>query len=89
MAIGGGRGAPAGVAADSPAPWGVSLGPTVGEAWRRHRFDGPLLRDDLMDAGYLVETLETATTWSRLLDLRQSVREALSGPSAWTAASPG
>ena len=58
---------------------GVSLGPTVGEAWRRHRFDGPLLRDDLMDAGYLVETLETATTWSRLLDLRQSVREALSG----------
>ncbi len=57
----------------------VSLGPTVGDAWRRHRFDGPLLRDDLMDAGYLVETLETATTWSRLLDLRQSVREALVG----------
>ncbi|MFI0432772.1 MAG: FAD-binding oxidoreductase [Candidatus Nanopelagicales bacterium] len=55
----------------------VSLGPTVGGAWHRHRFDGPLMRDSLMDAGYLVETLETATTWSRLTDLRQSVREAL------------
>jgi alkyldihydroxyacetonephosphate synthase len=55
----------------------VSLGPTVGAAWRRHRFDGPFLRDDLMDAGYLVETLETATHWSRLSELRSSVQSVL------------
>ncbi|MDQ1247368.1 MAG: alkyldihydroxyacetonephosphate synthase [Actinomycetota bacterium] len=55
----------------------VSLGPTVGAAWRRHRFDGPFLRDDLMDAGYLVETLETATHWSRLTELRSTVESVL------------
>ena len=31
-----------------------------------HRFDGPHLRDELLDRGVLVETLETATTWDRL-----------------------
>lgn len=56
---------------------GVSLGPTVGSAWRRHRFDGPFLRDDLMDAGYLVETLETATRWSRLIELREALASVL------------
>lgn len=55
----------------------VSLGPTVGAAWRRHRFEGPFLRDDLMDAGYLVETLETAAHWSRLAELRSAVESAL------------
>ncbi|MCB0915009.1 MAG: FAD-binding oxidoreductase [Actinobacteria bacterium] len=56
---------------------GISLGPTVGDAWLRHRFDGPFLRDDLLDAGYLVETLETATHWSRVADLRTNVSAAL------------
>lgn len=57
----------------------VSLGASTGEAWRRHRFDGPFLRDELMDDGYLVETLETATHWSRLLDLRTAVADAIRG----------
>lgn len=61
----------------------VSLGHGPGESWRRHRFDGPHLRDALMDAGYLVETLETATHWSGYLGLHSAVttslREAL-GP---------
>jgi alkyldihydroxyacetonephosphate synthase len=56
----------------------VSLGTAAGEAWRRHRFDAPTQRDALLDAGVLVETLETATTWSRLPGLRSAVRSALS-----------
>jgi alkyldihydroxyacetonephosphate synthase len=56
---------------------GVWLGTAAGEAWRRHRFDAPSQRDALLDAGVLVETLETATTWSRLPALREAVRSAL------------
>lgn len=51
----------------------VGLGAKVGEAWRHSRFGGPYLRDVLMDAGYLVETLETATTWRRLPGVRDDV----------------
>ena len=55
----------------------VYLGTGAGEAWRRGRFAAPYLRDALLDHGVLVETLETATTWSRLADLRAAVRAAL------------
>jgi alkyldihydroxyacetonephosphate synthase len=51
----------------------VSLGRRVGESWRHGRFSGPFLRDTLMDEGYLVETLETATTWRGLLPLHETV----------------
>ena len=53
------------------------VGRPAGETWRRHRFAGPHLRDDMLDRGLLVETLETATTWSRVDALRRRVREAL------------
>ncbi|MCU1613006.1 MAG: FAD/FMN-containing dehydrogenase [Frankiales bacterium] len=55
----------------------VRLGARVGEAWRRHRFDAPYLRDRLLDAGLLVETLETAATWSALPTVYDGVRRAL------------
>ena len=55
----------------------ASLGRGAGESWLRHRFEGPYLRDTLMDQGYLVETLETATSWSKLAELRESVTGAL------------
>lgn len=45
---------------------GVNMGGMVGNAWRKGRYSGPYLRDDLLDAGYLVETLETANEWSEL-----------------------
>ena len=51
----------------------------VGERWAHSRFDGPHLRDDLLDRGVMVETLETATTWSNLARLREAVRAALPG----------
>ena len=56
---------------------GVALGQPAGRAWVRSRFNGPYLRDDLMDRGVLVETLETATTWSQLFTLYRAVGDAL------------
>jgi alkyldihydroxyacetonephosphate synthase len=50
-----------------------------GERWAHARFDGPHLRDDLLDRGVMVETLETATSWSNLAALREAVRAALPG----------
>ncbi len=55
----------------------VTLGRRLGEAWRSHRYDGPYLRDTLLDRGYIVETLETATHWSGLLDLHADVHARL------------
>ncbi|MFZ8909535.1 MAG: FAD-binding oxidoreductase [Candidatus Nanopelagicales bacterium] len=67
---------------------GVSLGHGPGESWRRHRFDGPHLRDSLMDAGYLVETLETATHWSDYLDLHARVTDTLGDSLTTTSNTP-
>jgi len=58
---------------------GVALGQSAGRAWVRTRFSGPYLRDDLMDRGVLVETLETATSWSNLETVYDAVRGALTG----------
>ena len=55
----------------------LSLGKVLGEAWRHGRFNGPRQRDALMEVGVCVETLETATHWSKVSDLRAAVREAL------------
>lgn len=57
---------------------GAPLGPEGGVAWAAGRFEGPYLRDALLDVGVLVETLETATFWSRLHDVYDGVRTALS-----------
>ena len=58
---------------------GVAVGRSPGEAWRASRFAGPHLRDDLLDRGVLVETLETATSWSNLDTLCRAVSGALRG----------
>ena len=55
----------------------LAVGRRSGQAWLASRYTGPHLRDDLLDRGVLVETLETATTWSNLLHLRASVTRAL------------
>lgn len=56
---------------------GTSTGEGAAEEWLEGRFDGPYLRDALLDAGVFCETLETATTWSQLDGLRSAVTEAL------------
>jgi alkyldihydroxyacetonephosphate synthase len=55
----------------------VALGRSPGRAWSRGRFDGPYLRDDLMERGVMAETLETATTWTNLSALHRAVGDAL------------
>ena len=55
------------------------LGQAPGQAWAATRYAGPHLRDDLLDRGVMVETLETATTWSNLGALRTAVTRALEG----------
>nr|EJI96624.1 FAD linked oxidase domain protein [Rhodococcus sp. JVH1] len=56
---------------------GTSLGEGPGNGWEHGRFDAPYLRDSLLDAGALCETLETATTWGNLAALRTAVTTAL------------
>ncbi|MBM7368774.1 FAD-binding oxidoreductase [Gordonia hydrophobica] len=56
---------------------GTALGAEPGEAWRIGRFRGPYLRDPLLDAGALVETLETVTFWSNLDRLKADVTAAI------------
>jgi alkyldihydroxyacetonephosphate synthase len=56
---------------------GEPLGEEPGEKWRTGRFRGPYLRDPLLDAGALVETLETVTYWSNVDRLKADVTAAL------------
>ncbi|QIK68697.1 FAD-binding oxidoreductase [Nocardioides sp. HDW12B] len=56
---------------------GEALGTEPGEAWSHGRFDGPYLRDSLLDVGVLVETFETVTFWSRLEELYAAVKGAV------------
>jgi alkyldihydroxyacetonephosphate synthase len=49
----------------------------AGREWVHSRFAGPYLRDALMDRGVLVETFETATSWSNLAALHEAARAAI------------
>jgi alkyldihydroxyacetonephosphate synthase len=55
----------------------ASLGQAAGRSWEHGRFQGPYLRDSLMDLGALVETLETSHTWAQLGSLHASVGAAI------------
>ncbi|WP_459550135.1 FAD-binding oxidoreductase [Nocardia sp. X0981] len=56
---------------------GTELGAGPARDWEHGRFAAPYLRDALLDAGVLCETLETATTWRELENLRAAVTAAL------------
>ena len=56
---------------------GLRLGSRPGKAWEHQRFRAPYLRDELLDRGVMVETLETATTWTNLHNLYGAVAGAL------------
>jgi alkyldihydroxyacetonephosphate synthase len=56
---------------------GVRLGSRPGRAWEHQRFRAPYLRDELLGRGVMVETLETATTWTNLHFLYTAVADAL------------
>lgn len=58
---------------------GGELVPEAGDAWERDRYSAPYLRDALLDAGALVETLETAAFWSAVPAVYGAVADALRG----------
>lgn len=66
---------------------GIGEGP--GKRWREGRFHGPYLRDPLMERGVGVDTLETATSWSKIDALYNGVRSALENTMEETAPRPG
>jgi alkyldihydroxyacetonephosphate synthase len=55
----------------------VYLGQAAGRSWEHGRYQGPYLRDTLMEMGAMVETLETSHTWSRLVALHSAVGSAI------------
>jgi alkyldihydroxyacetonephosphate synthase len=57
----------------------IPVGQGPGRSWLASRYAGPHLRDDLLDRGVLVETLETAASWSDLEPLKAAVTRALEG----------
>ena len=56
---------------------GATPVPGAGDSWASGRYRGPYLRDALLDAGALVETLETVGFWSSLPGLYAAVSAAL------------
>jgi alkyldihydroxyacetonephosphate synthase len=56
---------------------GVALGGSPYRHWRRDRFRHPYVRDELLDLGWGVDTVETAAPWAKLSGLRTAVSEAL------------
>lgn len=55
---------------------GVSTGTLLGRAWAAKRFAGVYLRNALWDAGYAVDTMETALPWSGTTAMVQALEQA-------------
>lgn len=55
---------------------GVHAGRAIGKGWARSRFAGPYLRNALWDAGYGVDTAETAVDWPRVKTTMQAMEDA-------------
>jgi len=66
----------AGVGRALEAAGGVPV-PGAGEGWAKDRYRAPYLRDALLDAGVLVETLETVAFWSSVPRVYEAVSAAL------------
>lgn len=55
---------------------GVSTGTLLGKKWAANRFAGVYLRNALWDAGYAVDTMETAVPWNRTTQTMQAMEQA-------------
>lgn len=56
---------------------GVSVGKTMGKAWKKNRFRSAYLRNTLWDLGYAVDTLETAITWDRVTPTMKAIENSI------------
>lgn len=55
---------------------GVATGELLGKAWAKKRFAGVYLRNALWDAGYMVDTMETAVPWGRTTAMVEAIEGA-------------
>jgi len=67
----------------------IAAGKSMGARWYQGRFHGPYLREPMMDRGLGVDTLETATSWSKIDALYAAVKKALEDTIQQTAPRPG
>jgi alkyldihydroxyacetonephosphate synthase len=67
----------------------LAIGKSTGQRWYQGRFHGPYLREPMMDRGLGVDTLETATSWSKIDALYAAVKKALEDTIVQTAPRPG
>jgi len=67
----------------------LSVGESMGKRWYEGRFQGPYMRDPMMDRGVGVDTLETSTSWSNIPRLHNAVVTALHTAIAENAPRPG
>lgn len=58
---------------------GAHLGQALGRQWHKSRFRTPYLRNTLWQAGYAVDTLETATIWNNVPEMVAAIEAALCG----------
>jgi alkyldihydroxyacetonephosphate synthase len=49
----------------------------IGEMWRKSRFYSPYLRNTLWEAGFAIDTLETAVPWSAVASLHMGIKNAM------------
>jgi alkyldihydroxyacetonephosphate synthase len=68
---------------------GCSLGQAIGQSWVHERYVQPYLRDTLLDHGVMVDTLETATGWSNLMHLYESMATVMRGAIPVSGGGPG
>lgn len=63
--------------------WSNRISRAIGNKWQHKRYLGPYLRNSLWDAGYAVDTVETAVDWPRTTDLMHAIErtagEAMAG----------
>ena len=56
---------------------GLMIGTTIGKIWEKSRFYSPYLRNSLWDAGYALDTLETAVPWVSVMATALETQEVI------------
>ena len=56
---------------------GLMTGQLIGKMWKKSRFYSPYLRNTLWQAGYIVDTLETALPWANVVETAEAVQGVL------------
>jgi alkyldihydroxyacetonephosphate synthase len=56
---------------------GVHVGRSLGRRWQKGRFRTPYLRNGLWERGFGIDTVETATTWSKVSTTLEHLEQAI------------